>query len=166
MIDQRRTEQTESRGGKWKAVSFEEFADSITKELSDAKGLPWPDPQMTAFDLAWAKTTLDLALENLKRYYDKRGKGDLFAELKNCKYLERLTGEERAGVAARLGFSSEKLSVERTRFQRRLRNAIREVISHTVASEGKSAETFEREIDEEMRYMAALLASEGGASPG
>lgn len=94
----------------------------------------------------WAVTTLDGARQRLRAEYERKGKGELFAELEGF-----LTGEEpdRQQVAERLGLTGGALEVAVHRLRRRLRDAIRAQIAETVADPA--------EIDQEMRDLLAVL---------
>ena len=159
-VDEWRKKQAATRGGGAPVVSYDQVSGTIGGKAGDSGTGPVTDLSIAAYDRQWARTTMNMALEKLKSSYSKRGKDGLFDELKRLIYLERLSNQARSEIAARLGIGKEDLSVKRSRFQKRLRKVLREIISHTVDVEGKSRKEIKAEIDDEMRHLAAALTFE------
>ena len=103
------------------------------------------DPDLR-FDRDWAVTTLDEARRRLQAEYERKGQGELFAELEGS-----LTGEEpdRRQIAERLGLTDGAVKVAVHRLRRRLRDSIRAQIAETVDEPA--------EIEQEMRHLLAVL---------
>jgi DNA-directed RNA polymerase specialized sigma24 family protein len=98
------------------------------------------------FDREWALESIAHAVKKLREECESSGKGELFEVLKSC-----LTSEEppRNITAARLGITEGAVKVASHRLRRRFRQLLRDEIAETVESE--------KEIDEEMRYLVAVL---------
>jgi RNA polymerase sigma-70 factor (ECF subfamily) len=104
-----------------------------------------------AFDRQWAITLLDLTLKRLQGEFAAAGRAGDFEGLKGC--LLAAPGElNYAEVAARLGVNPGAARVAVHRLRKRFREIYREEISQTLA-EGA-------DLDEELRYLAAALATE------
>jgi len=98
------------------------------------------------YDREWALESIARAMRKLREESESSGKGELFEALKGCLTLEVSTREV---TAARLGITEGALKVASHRLRRRFRQLLREEIAET--GEG------EKEIDEEMRYLVAVL---------
>jgi RNA polymerase sigma factor (sigma-70 family) len=98
------------------------------------------------FDREWALESIAHAVKKLREECESSRKGELFEVLKSC-----LTSEEppRNITAARLGITEGAVKVASHRLRRRFRQLLRDEIAETLESE--------KEIDEEMRYLVAVL---------
>lgn len=135
--------QTQKRGGQ---VRFLEW-DALDPEARYA-GTPAQEthPEQL-FDREWALEAVEQALRNLAEEMAGAGKGELFDALKG-----NLTGENEAPreeTVARLGMSANAVKVAVHRLRRRYRKLLRAGIAETVGNEA--------ELDDEMRYLAAVL---------
>lgn len=134
----------QKRGGgcrivEWDALDAESrFANEPAAE-SDAEVL---------FDRRWAMELLDRAMAALRAEFAAKEDEATFDALKGT-----LTGTEppREKLAAQLGMSEGALKVAVHRLRQRYREVLRAEIAETVASD--------REVDEEMRHLAAVLRS-------
>ena len=134
------------RGGGQLPVSLDAEAAEVRYKLE-------PADHLTAeriYERRWAVTLLNQVLKNLERDYELEGKKTLLDELRFC-----LTGERSrlpyAELAARLGMSESAVKVAVHRLRQRYREALRIEIANTVATR--------EEIEEEIRYLFAVLAS-------
>ncbi|MFM7740413.1 MAG: RNA polymerase sigma factor [Planctomycetota bacterium] len=118
-------------GGDWPA-------EPIDQESPDRK-----------FDRKWALCLIENSLQRVAQRSGAKGRGDLFARLRPL-----LTGADDADsqqqVASELGLTVGAVRVALHRWREDLRQAIREEIRQTVLDE--------REIDEELGYLMAVLS--------
>ena len=126
--------------------------ESLDAETGASPGLQAPDLHAAApdreFDHKWALTLLDLALAALAQEYKEAGKSAQFEALKPW-----LTGDSgnlsQAEAARQLDMNEGAVKVAIHRLRRRLRDAIKNEISHTVKDRA--------DIDGEMRELLEAL---------
>ena len=138
-----RRNQAQKRGGE---VHFVEW-DAIDPEARYAGAAKQADEPEHLFDREWALETTSGALQALRDEMVKAGKSHQFDALKGS-----LTGEggsPRAEIAARLNMSEGAVKVAVHRIRRRYRDLLRAAIAETVSNEA--------DLDEEMRYLIAVL---------
>jgi RNA polymerase sigma-70 factor (ECF subfamily) len=141
------------RGGKFQFVAF----DHLASEERNALDAPDPASPEMAFDVRWARAIVDTALERLREEAAARGKGKVFDELKGFLTAADATSYETA--AARLGIPLNAVKTAIHRLRGNFRTVVRQQVAQTVSSP--------TEIDEELRYLRAVLASaEGTLSSG
>ena len=108
-----------------------------------------------AYDYHWAMSLLEQTLVHLRQEYEAQGKAWEFDRLK-----ESLTAERGslpyAELGASLAMSEGAVRVATHRMRRRFRALFREMTAGTLAP-GASAQ----ELDEELKYIAGLLARAG-----
>jgi RNA polymerase sigma-70 factor (ECF subfamily) len=142
--DERAKERAQKRGGGVTPLSLDVEAAESRYALEPAHRLT---PERV-FERQWALTVIEQALARLCRRYERSGKQGHFEALKTF-----LSGEKRpvpyAEVARRLGLSELAVKVAVHRLRKRFRDALREEIAQTVASE--------QEIDAELRSLYAAL---------
>jgi len=101
------------------------------------------------FERRWALTLLEQALARLREEHVATGKVALFDLLKDC-----LTGESHSlpysELGSRVGMGEGAVKVAVHRLRQRYRALLREEIANTVGSE--------KEVEEELRYLFAVLA--------
>lgn len=131
------------RGGGQKIFSLDEFSpDELGDVAAGAKFSP-----AILFDLRWAKTILQAAVQQLKQEMAGAGKQMQFDVLKSC-----LTADAPGDYAA----AAQKLTVEASsvpvlvhRLRQRYRELVRAEVAQTVTSPV--------ELDEEMRHLFEVL---------
>jgi RNA polymerase sigma-70 factor (ECF subfamily) len=134
----------QKRGGGRTPVPWDEQSAEARYQLESPAGLTADK----VFERRWAFALFQRALARLQQELVADGKGQQFEELKG--YLQGEAGEGAyAGVAARLGISPGATAVAVHRLRRRYGQLVREEVAHTVTSPG--------EVDEEMRYLMALV---------
>jgi RNA polymerase sigma factor (sigma-70 family) len=134
------------RGGGQAQVALDtEFAESRFAADPSAKAAP-----EETFDQQWAMTLLDLTLNRLQAEFVAAGKPDDFESLKGCLMAGR-GAIDYPQVAARLGVNEGAARVAVHRLRKKFREAYREEISRTL--------TEDADLDEEIRYLAGVLAS-------
>ena len=102
------------------------------------------------YERRWALALLDKVLERLREECAAEGKSKLYEALSACLVGERQT-QPYAALASRLNLSEGAVKVAVHRLRQRYRQLLREEIANTVATPA--------EVDEEMRYLVAILAS-------
>ena len=111
------------------------------------------DPGLTpeqAFDHSWARDLIEGALATLRRDYEKRGQGALFAELAPLIW-GHAADETLAAPAQRVGLTAHAFTVALQRFRQRLAERLRLAVAETVADD--------TDIDSELRLLIATLGS-------
>lgn len=123
---------------------------------ADELDAPVSEPQATAatdaaYDRDWALTVLDGALRRLEESYAQRGRGALFAVIKDG--LLRPGGlRDDAAAAGALGISAAQVRVAVHRARQRLGNHLREAIAAT---------TDPGEVEDEVRHLMGVLIQAG-----
>jgi len=102
----------------------------------------------TQYDLRWAKTILETALQRLAEEMLLNGKPDGFAALKPFLTANAAPGDY-AAVAARLEVAEASVPVLVHRLRQRYRELVRAEVAQTVTSPA--------ELEEEMRHLFAVL---------
>jgi len=138
------------RGGKFRFVAFDQLA-SEERDALDAPDVASPE---MAFDVRWARAIVDTALQRLREEAEMHGKTKVFDELKDFLTAADATSYESA--ATRLGIPLNAVKTAIHRLRGNFRTVVRREVARTV-----SAPT---EIDEELRYLRAVLASSEGAT--
>ncbi|MCZ6782520.1 MAG: sigma-70 family RNA polymerase sigma factor [Proteobacteria bacterium] len=144
LVNERERERAEKRGGGRTPVSIDD-ADAATRyglELADELT---PERQ---FEKAWARSVLEEALERLRRDYEARGKGKLFAALKT--HLIAGDGPSHAEVAAELGLKEGAVKVAVHRLRKRFGASLRAEIADTVADP--------EDVEDEIRFLFRALS--------
>jgi RNA polymerase sigma-70 factor (ECF subfamily) len=100
------------------------------------------------FDRAWALALLENVLAELRREYERSGRGTTFEALKGVLTDGKLPAPQ-AEMARRLGTTEPAVQVAVHRLRRRYRDALRAAIAATVAGEV--------EVDDELRALFAAL---------
>ncbi len=137
----RRNRATLARGGGATTHSLDELALEI----------PADEAAALSYDRDWALTILNRALAKLRESYTQRGRGDLFAALKPVLLTAGAKPSEE--LAARLGMTTNALTVEQHRARRRLADALRAEVADTVADPG--------DVQAELLHLLKLLAHAG-----
>jgi len=104
-----------------------------------------------AYDRRWAETMLTTVLRRLRAEFDDKLLPSRFDELKPF-LVNEAEAEAYAIVAKRLNISEQGVKSAVHRLRRRFRELFRDEIAHTVATRA--------EIDEELRYLVTLMATE------
>jgi RNA polymerase sigma-70 factor (ECF subfamily) len=112
-----------------------EPADNLTPEQS--------------FEWRWALTLLDQVMNRLSAEFVRDGKTELFETLKPCLLGER-TAQPYATLASKLAMTEGSVKVAAHRLRQRYRQLLRNEIANTV--------TKPEEVEEELRYLFAVLA--------
>ena len=103
-------------------------------------------------DQQWAFTLLEQAVVGLGREFVAAGKGAQFHRLKEF-LTRKVDYGQYPAVATELGLSPAAIALTVHRMRQRYRELVRAEIAHTVASP--------EELDEEMRYLFAVIRGQG-----
>lgn len=144
LANQLRREQAQKRGQGRRQLSFS-LEDGEERYRLEPPDMATPE---SIFERRWAMTLLHKAVEAVRDAYIQGGKLDLFDRLKPY-----LGGDTQAvpyrQLAEQLGTTEGAVRVAVHRIRQRCRESLRREIAHTV--------TLEEEIDEELRYLFAVL---------
>jgi len=132
----------QKRGGKDIILPLDEL--TTEEEQIHAAGSLTPDE---TFDLSWAESLMQRAIERLRKEYVQGGKGDLFDELKNIVQDER--GASYKEIGARLNLSEGAMKTAVHRIRARLARILHLEIAATLSTED--------DADEELRYLRDAL---------
>jgi DNA-directed RNA polymerase specialized sigma24 family protein len=130
------------RGGGRQIISFDEFFSD------DLGGVPAPEDPSALYDLRWARTILEIALQRLTAEMSEANKESQFSALKQFLTANADPGDY-AAIAKRLGVESSSMPVLVHRLRQRYRDLVREEVAQTVSSPV--------ELEEEMRHLFAVL---------
>jgi RNA polymerase sigma-70 factor (ECF subfamily) len=150
LVDNSIKKHARKRGGDMQFVSWDEWMAEAPSHLSISarEADSWPAEKI--YDVRWAATTVEHALRQLGEECEVRGRRRLFDVLSSCLAAERedVSYEK---LSKTLGVPSA--SVKRLVHQLRLR--YRELLRDEVAQTVEKPD----EVDEELRYLCAVLAT-------
>jgi RNA polymerase sigma factor (sigma-70 family) len=119
----------------WQPLSYRIPESSFTPEQS--------------FEWRWALTLLDQVMGRLSAEFEQENKKELFEALKPC-LLGESSAQPYAALASKLGTTEGSVKVTVHRLRQRYRQLLRDEIASTVS--------VPEEVDEELRYLFAVLA--------
>jgi RNA polymerase sigma factor (sigma-70 family) len=132
------------RGGGRTIISLDQFSPDQLGGVPPAEEFS----PGTIYDLRWAQTIVQTALEQLKEEMSKADKASQFAGLKRFLTANAAPGEY-AQTAEQLGVETSSVPVLVHRLRQRYRELVRDEVAQTVSSPV--------ELEEEMRYLLAVL---------
>jgi RNA polymerase sigma factor (sigma-70 family) len=137
------------RGGDVEFISWDEWESEAPTELSiPAQALKSLPPERL-FDLAWATTVVEHALQRLREECESKGKLWLFQALSS-----HLTDERDelsyANLSAELAMPETAVKKQLHNMRQRYRSLLRDEVSQTVEDPA--------DVDDEIRYLCAALA--------
>jgi DNA-directed RNA polymerase specialized sigma24 family protein len=138
------------RGGGAEFISWDEWMAEVPSQLSlPAQALKSLPPERL-FDLAWATTVVEHALQRLREECESKGKLWLFQALSS-----RLTDERDevsyANLSVELGMAETAVKKQLHNMRQRYRSLLRDEVSQTVDDPA--------DVDDEIRYLCASLAT-------
>jgi DNA-directed RNA polymerase specialized sigma24 family protein len=137
------------RGGRMKFVSWDAWMAEAPSQLSvSAETLQYISPEQL-FDLRWAATIVEHALQRLREECEAKGRLRLFETLSVHLTLER-SDLSYANLAASLGIAQTMLKKQLHNLRKRYRWFLRDEVAHTVENLA--------DIDDEIRHLCAALA--------
>ena len=137
------------RGGEVEFISWDDWAAEAPSQLSNSAQAVDSLPPERLFDLSWATTVVEHALQRLREECEGKGKLWLF------RGLSRHLTEERdevsyANLSAELGVAETVVKKQLHKMRQRYRCLLRAEVSRTVENPA--------DVDDEIRYLCAALA--------
>jgi RNA polymerase sigma factor (sigma-70 family) len=137
------------RGGDVEFISWDEWAAEAQLQLSNSAQALDSLPPERLFDLSWATTVVEHALERLREECESKGKLWLF------RALSRHLTDERdevsyADLSEDLGAAETIVKKQLHKMRQRYRSLLRAEVSRTVENPA--------DVDDEIRYLCAALA--------
>jgi len=141
------------RGGSLEFVSWDEWMAEAPSELTlPTQGIESLSPE-NLFDIRWAATVAEHALQRLREECECHGRLRLFETL--SRYLASERGDvSYAGVSAALGIAETAVKKQLHNLRQRFRWFLRDEVAHTVENPA--------DIDAEIRYLCSVLAGVNG----
>jgi len=137
------------RGGRMAFVSWDEWMAEAPSQLSvSAETLQYIPPEHL-FDLRWAATVVEHALQRLREECEAKGRLRLFETL-SVHLTSGCSDVSYANLAAALGIAETVVKKQLHNLRRRYRWFLRNEVAHTVENLA--------DIDHEIRYLCAALA--------
>ena len=142
---------TRKRGGGAEFISWHDWMAEAPSQLSlSAQALKSLPPERL-FDLTWATTVVEHALQRLREECESKGKLWLFQALSS--YLTDERDElSYAKLSAELGMAETAVKKQLHNMRQRYRSLLRDEVSQTVQEPA--------DVDDEIRYLCASLATE------
>ena len=138
------------RGGDVDFVSWDDWMADVPSQLSLPGQALESLPPERIFDLSWATTVVEHALQRLREECESRGKLWLFQALS-----AHLTDEREevsyANLAAELGMAETAVKKQLHNMRQRYRSLLRAEVAQTVENPA--------DVDDEIRYLCASLAT-------
>jgi DNA-directed RNA polymerase specialized sigma24 family protein len=148
--DKQHLARRQKRGGELQFVAWDEWMAEVPSQLSIYGQELKVCPPERIFDVRWAATVVEEALRRLAEECERRGRLRLFTVLSKYLSLERMEISYPA-LATSLGVSESMIKRVLHQLRVRYRVILRDEVSQTVADPA--------EIDDEIRYLCAALAS-------
>jgi RNA polymerase sigma factor (sigma-70 family) len=146
------TEKTHAlkRGGGVEFISCDDWAAEARAQISNLPQASDSSPPERLFDLSWATTVLEHALQRLREECESRGKLWLFQALSS-----HLTDERDelsyANLSGELGIAETAVKKQLHNMRQRYRSLLRDEVSQTVEDPA--------DVDDEIRYLCMSLAT-------
>jgi RNA polymerase sigma-70 factor (ECF subfamily) len=137
------------RGGNAEFISWDDWAAEAPSQLSISAHAPNSLPPERLFDLSWATTVVEHALQRLREECESKGKLWLFRALSHHLTDER-DEMSYAELAADLGVAEAVVKKQLHKMRARCRALLRAEVSRTVENPA--------DVDDEIRYLCAALA--------
>ena len=142
--------QAHKRGGDAEFISWDDWMAEAPSQLSIPVQALASLPPERIFDLTWATTVVEHALQRLREECESKGKLWLFQALSS-----HLTDERDelsyANLSAELGMAETTVKKQLHNMRQRYRSLLREEVSQTVEDPA--------DVDDEIRYLCASLAT-------
>ena len=138
------------RGGDAEFISWDYWAAEAPSQLSNSPQVPESLPPERLFDLSWATTVVEHALQRLREECESKGKLWLFQALSSHLADER-DELSYANLSGKLGMAETAVKKQLHNMRQRYRSLLRDEVSQTVEDPA--------EVDDEIRYLCASLAT-------
>jgi RNA polymerase sigma factor (sigma-70 family) len=150
LADAMEKRQAQKRGGKFDFVSWDEWMAEAPSQLCISLRIVENLSPEKIFDLRWATTIVERALQRLREECESRGRRRLFDLISSYLTAER-ADISYASIAQKLGVTEREVKRLLYRMRQRYRDLLRDEVAQTV----EHAE----DIDEEIRYLCLALAA-------
>jgi RNA polymerase sigma-70 factor (ECF subfamily) len=138
------------RGGTVEFVSWDDWMAEAPSQLSLPSQMLESIPAERLFDLRWAATVVEHALQRLREECESKGRLRLFEVLSGHLASER-ADVSYASLASNLGITEAMVKKQLHNLRQRYRWLLRDEVAHTVENAA--------DVDDEIRYLCAVLAS-------
>ena len=138
------------RGGGVEFISWDDWMAEAPSDLSIPGATLESLPPERLFDLTWAATVVERALQRLREECESKGKLWLFQALSSHLTDER-DEVSYARLSAELGIAETAVKKQLHNMRQRYRSLLRDEVSQTVEDPA--------DVDDEIRYLCALLAT-------
>src|SRR5262245_10195820 len=145
---------TRKRGGDVEFVSWHDWMAEAPSELSFPAAMLESLPPERLFDLTWAATVVEHALQRLREECESKGKLWLFQTL-SPHLTEERAELSYAELSAALGIAETAVKKQLHNMRQRYRTLLRAEVSQTVENAA--------DVDDEIRYLCASLATGTGS---
>jgi len=144
---------TRKRGGDLQFVSWEKWMADAPGQLSISARALETSPAEALFDLSWAAAIAEEALRRLRMECESKGRRRVYEVLSG--YLTTERGDiSYQDLSIALGVPEPSIKSLLHEFRKRYRGLLREEVAKTVKREA--------DVDDEIRYLCALLSARGG----
>ena len=141
---------TRKRGGGVEFVSWHDWMSEAPSDLAISAAMFEKLPPERLFDLTWAATVVEHALQRLREECESKGKLWLFQTL--SPYLTEERDEvSYAKLSAEMGIAETAVKKQLHNMRQRYRSILRAEVSQTVENPA--------DVDDEIRYLCASLAT-------
>ena len=137
------------RGGDVEFVSWDAWESEVTSQPSIPDQARDSLPPERLFDLTWATTVVEHALQRLREECESKGKLWLFQAL-NSHLTDERDQLSYANLSAELGMAETAVKKQLHNMRQRYRSLLRDEVSQTVEDPA--------DVDDEIRYLCAALA--------
>ena len=137
------------RGGRMAFVSWDEWMAEAPSQLSIPAETLQHVPSEHLFDLRWAATVVEHALQRLREECEAKGRLRLFETL-SVNLTSGYSDVSYVSLAAVLGIAETMVKKQLHNLRKRYRWFLRDEVAHTVENPA--------DIDDEIRYLCAVLA--------
>ena len=138
------------RGGGVEFISWDDWMAEAPSDLSIPGATLESLPPERLFDLTWAATVVERALQRLREECESKGKLWLFQALSSHLADER-DEVSYARLSSELGIAETAVKKQLHNIRQRYRSLLRDEVSQTVEDPA--------DVDDEIRYLCALLAT-------
>jgi RNA polymerase sigma factor (sigma-70 family) len=137
------------RGGEVEFIPWDDWAAETPAQLFSSAQMPNSLPPEQLFDLSWATTVVEHALQRLREECESKGKLWLFRAL--SRHLTEARDEvSYSALSADLGVADTVVKKQLHKMRQRYRALLRDEVSRTVENPA--------DVDDEIRYLCAALA--------
>ena len=150
LSDQRDKQRARKRGGDIQFIRWDEWMAELPSQfsISARDSEKWPAEKI--FDVRWAATIVERALNRLGEECEQRGRRRVFDVLSSCLAAER-EDVSYSSFSKTLGIPETAVKRLVHQLRKRYRHLLREEVAETVETP--------KDVDDELRYLCAALAA-------